>query len=122
MTTEDKEDNGKIIPLFGKDEMNLIEFPFGPIRSSKKIKTFEVEHQAFDRVLKREVTRQLIMTGSDKSSSVAINSAGPSIGRRMAARTSESSCRLIGLPAQLSNSRTPGGTTAKRRISPKRFT
>jgi hypothetical protein len=66
MTTEDKEDNGKIIPLFGKDEMNLIEFPFGPIRSSKKIKTFEVEHQAFDRVLKREVTRQLIMTGSDK--------------------------------------------------------
>lgn len=63
---EDKEDRGKIIPLFGKDEMNLIEFPFGPIRSSEKIKTFEVEHQAFDRVLKREVIRQLIMTGSDK--------------------------------------------------------
>jgi plasmid replication initiation protein len=66
MTTEDKEEKGKIVPLFGKDEMNLIEFPFGPIRSSKKIKTFEVEHQAFDRILKREVTRQLIMTGSDK--------------------------------------------------------
>jgi hypothetical protein len=66
MTTHDKEDKGKIIPLYGRDEMNLIEFPFGPIRSSQKIKTFEVEHQAFDRVLKREVTRQLIMTGSDK--------------------------------------------------------
>lgn len=63
MTTEDKE--GKIVPLYGKDEMNLVEFPFGPIRS-KKVKTLEVEHQAFDRVLKREVTRRLIMTGSDK--------------------------------------------------------
>lgn len=66
MTAEDKEQKGKIIPFYGRDEMNLIEFPFGPIRSSQKIKTFEVEHQAFDRVLKREVNRQLIMTGSDK--------------------------------------------------------
>lgn len=66
MTTEGKDDKGKIIPLYGRDEMNLIEFPFGPIRSSVKIKTFEVEHRAFDRVLKREVIRQLIMTGSDK--------------------------------------------------------
>jgi hypothetical protein len=60
-----KNDEGKVVPLYGKDEMNLIEFPFGPIRSTK-IKTMEVEHQAWDRVLKREVTRQLIMTGSDK--------------------------------------------------------
>lgn len=66
MTTEDKENKGKIIPLYGRDEMNLIEFPFGPIHSSQKIKTYVVEHQAFDRVLKREVTRQLIMTGSDE--------------------------------------------------------
>lgn len=65
MTTEDKDDKGKIIPLYGKDEMNLVEFPFGPIRS-KKIKTLEIEHQAFDRVLKREVTRSLLMTGSDE--------------------------------------------------------
>lgn len=66
MTKKDKQDQGKVLPLFGKDEMNLVEFPFGPIRSSRRIKTFEVEHQAFDRILKREVTRQLIMTGSDK--------------------------------------------------------
>ncbi len=59
-----KEEAGKIIPLFGKDEMNLIEFPFGPIRSSS-VKTLEVEHQVFDRTLKREVTRRMIITGSD---------------------------------------------------------
>lgn len=65
MKTEDKEGKGKIIPLYGKDEMNLVEFPFGPITPGD-IKTLEVEHQAWDRVLKREVTRRLIMTGSDK--------------------------------------------------------
>ncbi len=59
-----KEDLAKIIPLFGKDEMNLIEFPFGPIRSSN-VKTLEVEHQVFDRTLKREVTRRMLITGSD---------------------------------------------------------
>jgi hypothetical protein len=61
----EREDEGKVIPLFGKDEMNLIEFPFGPITATN-VKTLEVEHQAFDRVLKREVTRRLLMTGSDK--------------------------------------------------------
>lgn len=65
MTAEDRERESRVIPLFGKDEMNLIEFPFGPIRSSK-VKTLEVEHQAFDRILKREVTRRLLMTGSDE--------------------------------------------------------
>lgn len=60
-----REVESKIVPLFGKDEMNLIEFPFGPITPTN-VKTLEVEHQAFDRVLKREVTRRLLMTGSDK--------------------------------------------------------
>ncbi|MDX1964977.1 MAG: plasmid replication initiator TrfA [Pirellulales bacterium] len=45
--------------------MNLIEFPFGPI-STTTGKTLEVEHATFDRRLKREVTRTLIITGSDK--------------------------------------------------------
>lgn len=53
------------MPLYGKDEMNLIEFPFGPITATE-LKTLEVEHQAFDRALKREVTRRLLMTGSDR--------------------------------------------------------
>jgi Replication initiator protein A len=55
----------KVVPLFGKDEMNLIEFPFGPI-SATTAKTLEVEHQAFDRTLRREVTRKMIITGADK--------------------------------------------------------
>lgn len=65
MTEEKKQSEGNVVPLFGKDEMNLVEFPFGPITATD-VKTLEVEHQAFDRVLKREVTRQLLMTGSDK--------------------------------------------------------
>ena len=62
---ERNEEAGKLIPLFGRDEMNLIEFPFGPI-SSTTAKTLEVEHQVFDKRLKREVTRSLIITGTDK--------------------------------------------------------
>ena len=65
MREEDKHREGNVVPLFGKDEMNLVEFPFGPITSTK-VKTLEVEHQAYDRILKREVTRSLLMTGSDK--------------------------------------------------------
>ena len=65
MAAGDKENEVKVVPLFGKDEMNLVEFPFGPITPTK-VKTLEVEHVAFDRILKREVIRQLIMTGSDK--------------------------------------------------------
>jgi hypothetical protein len=65
MAAGEKDQESKVVPLFGKDEMNLIEFPFGPITSTN-LKTLEVEHQAFDRVLKREVTRRLLMTGSDK--------------------------------------------------------
>jgi hypothetical protein len=65
VTNDSKQGEGNVVPLFGKDEMNLVEFPFGPITATG-VKTLEVEHQAFDRVLKREVTRRLLMTGSDK--------------------------------------------------------
>lgn len=65
MTEDDKRYEANVVPLYGKDEMNLIEFPFGPITATR-VKTLEVEHQAFDRILKRAVTRRLIMTGSDK--------------------------------------------------------
>jgi hypothetical protein len=65
VTEKEKQIGGNVVPLYGKDEMNLVEFPFGPITATS-VKTLEVEHQAFDRLLKREVTRRLIMTGSDK--------------------------------------------------------
>jgi plasmid replication initiation protein len=55
---------GNVIPLFGKDEMNLVEFPFGPVTQSTG-KTMEVEHEVFDKTLKREVSRRLIITGAD---------------------------------------------------------
>lgn len=60
-----REEDEKVIPLFGRDEMNLIEFPFGPV-STTTAKTLEVEHQVFDRTLRREVTRKMIITGADK--------------------------------------------------------
>jgi hypothetical protein len=59
-----KEEREKVTPLFGKDEMNLIEFPFGPVRRTSE-KTLEVEHLVFDKGLKREVRRRLVITGSD---------------------------------------------------------
>lgn len=59
-----KELDAKVIPLFGKDEMNLIEFPFGPIGATN-VKTMEVEHEAFDRTLRRRVSRKMLITGSD---------------------------------------------------------
>lgn len=65
MASDSRGDREERVALFGKDEMNLIEFPFGPITSTH-VKTLEVEHQAYDRVLKREVARRLLMTGSDK--------------------------------------------------------
>lgn len=58
------DENQKVIPLFGKDEMNLIEFPFGPVTATTT-KTLEIEHQAWDKSLQREVTRRMVITGSD---------------------------------------------------------
>lgn len=54
----------QVIPLFGRDEMNLVEFPFGPVTATSS-KSFEVDHAVFDRQLKREVVRRLLITGSD---------------------------------------------------------
>jgi hypothetical protein len=54
----------KVVPLFGRDEMNLVEFPFGPITPSSG-NTLEIDHVVRDRNSKREVSRRLIITGSD---------------------------------------------------------
>lgn len=65
--TQKKQTSSKyaeIVPLFGRDEMNLIEFPLGPITPQSQ-KTYEVEHTVFDRKLRREVSRNLLITGSD---------------------------------------------------------
>ena len=55
---------GQVVPVLGKDEMNLLEFPFGPVTQSTA-KTMVVEHAVWDRTLKREVVRRLIITGAD---------------------------------------------------------
>lgn len=54
----------EVVPLFGRDEMNLVEFPFGPITAGDA-KTFEIEHPSFDKTLNRVVKRKLLITGSD---------------------------------------------------------
>ena len=48
------------ITLIGRDEMNLVEFPFGPVTSNSS-KTFEVDHIVYDKQLKREVNRKLLI-------------------------------------------------------------
>ncbi len=53
-----------VIPPFGRDEMNIVEFPIGPITAGA-VKTFEVDHVVWDKKNKREVVRRLTVTGSD---------------------------------------------------------
>jgi hypothetical protein len=63
LTTGDAEATVRTVPLISKDEMNLVEFPFGPVTQCSA-QTYEVEHQTFDRQLKRKVTRCMLITGS----------------------------------------------------------
>jgi len=49
---------------YGRDEMNLIEFPFGPIKPTEA-KTFEIDHFVRDRSTGKPVCRKLVITGSD---------------------------------------------------------
>jgi replication initiator protein A len=46
-----------------KDEMNLVEIPFGPITAGNA-QSFGVEHEVYDPILKRRVTRATVITGS----------------------------------------------------------
>lgn len=50
--------------LLGRDEMNLIEFPFGPINPTGS-STLEIEHAVRDRVTKRPTLRKLTIIGSE---------------------------------------------------------
>lgn len=59
------DDVGNVVPLYGRDEMNLVEFPFGPI-SATTAKTLEIEHDVWDPQLRRAVTRRMIIAGSEK--------------------------------------------------------
>ena len=61
---ENSEDDDKAMIVWGRDEMNLVELPFGPITPSSG-KTLEVVHPVHDTVLNRKVTRKTIITGSD---------------------------------------------------------
>lgn len=62
---EKPKQQAEVIPLFGRDEMNMIELPFGPI-SAIQSKTIQLSFSAFDPVLKREVDRSIEITGSEK--------------------------------------------------------
>ena len=62
-TIEHEKSLGQVVPGLGKDEMNLVEFPFGPVTQTTT-KTLEVEHEVFDKTLNREVTRRLMITGA----------------------------------------------------------
>ena len=53
-----------LIITAGRDEMNLVEIPFGPITRTNE-KTLRVSSSVFDSRLKRYVTRQTVVTGSD---------------------------------------------------------
>lgn len=64
MSKEQRKNKSVVVPLFGREEMNLLEFPFGPVTAGN-VKTFEVEHEVFDRQLKRFVFRTVLITGSD---------------------------------------------------------
>ena len=50
--------------LLGKDELNLIEYPLGPIKPTDS-KTYEIEHITRDRVTKKPTLRKLTIIGSD---------------------------------------------------------
>ena len=60
----DNPSSSNVIPLFSKDEMNLVEFPLGPLTTLSS-KTLEIDHPVYDRQLKRVVNRRLIITGAD---------------------------------------------------------
>jgi len=64
LNMEPRKPQAEVIPLYGRDEMNLVEFPFGPITTTSQ-KTFVIDHPVFDRALKKEVQRKLVITGSD---------------------------------------------------------
>ncbi len=108
MAKKDNDDSPDVIPLFGRDEMNMVEFPFGPITGGKT-KSFEVEHPVYDRQLKREVNRKLLITGSDAfglpkpiDDQVLIGMKALTYENRFASRQVEFSryhlCRTIGWP------------------------
>lgn len=61
---EKAKDEHQPMIAWGRDEMNLVELPFGPITPSGT-KTLEVVHPVYDHILGREVTRKTIITGSD---------------------------------------------------------
>ncbi len=57
--------NSKVgMSQWGRDEMNLVELAFGPITAAGA-KTFDVSRTVYDSILKRQVVRRTIITGSD---------------------------------------------------------
>ena len=53
-----------VVPRIGRDEMNLIEFPLGPIKNTG-LKSWESTHVVRDRQSKRIVERKVLITAAD---------------------------------------------------------
>lgn len=53
-----------VVPSIGRDEMNLIEFPLGPIKSTKE-KSWETTHVVRDRKSKKLIERTVLITAAD---------------------------------------------------------
>ncbi|QDV43899.1 Replication initiator protein A [Stieleria neptunia] len=56
-------DQAQVVPLYGRDEMNLVEFPLCPI-SPVEEQTIEIDHEVWDRKANRPIKRSLLITGS----------------------------------------------------------
>ena len=53
-----------VVPRIGRDEMNMIEFPLGPIKNTG-LKSWESIHVVRDRKSKRLVERKVLITAAD---------------------------------------------------------
>lgn len=53
-----------VIPLYGRDEMNLCDLPYGPLTPTGT-NTFEITQSVYDKKRRRKVNRKLLVTGSD---------------------------------------------------------
>ena len=62
-TRNEQKPGAKVIPIYGRDEMNLCDIPYGPLTRGKS-NTFQVNHTVFDRKRNRTVEKVLTITGS----------------------------------------------------------
>ena len=60
----DKKDAPDTVPVYGKDEMNFVEFPLSPITPGKK-SIMEIDHTVRDPKTKQPITRRLVVRAAE---------------------------------------------------------